>query len=142
MIEAAQPITATPVDNDSRLNFLPGKLGKYWIVFENRVYDTMRQLCQDYSGGSWSFYNLSNGGFFMAPDLPPEPITLANPENYSHEQFSSQVAGIVCCLYALSQLSFVYVKTDNPFSERYHQLYDYVTTLPERERTQIYKLCD
>jgi hypothetical protein len=30
------------------------------------VFDTASQLSPDYNGGYWEFYNLSNGGFYIA----------------------------------------------------------------------------
>lgn len=32
----------------------------------NRIFAWMERFCNEYSGGIWSFYTLSNGGAFMA----------------------------------------------------------------------------
>jgi hypothetical protein len=34
---------------------------------EALVYGWLEQLSEDYTGGFWDFYTLSNGGFYMAP---------------------------------------------------------------------------
>lgn len=39
-----------------------------WITLEPRIFAWMDRFCDEYSGGLWSFYTLSNGGAFMAPD--------------------------------------------------------------------------
>jgi hypothetical protein len=33
------------------------------------IFAWMDRFCEGYSGGIWSFYTLSNGGAFMAPEL-------------------------------------------------------------------------
>src|ERR1700688_1442010 len=44
---------------------------------EDAVYRVMRDLAQEYRGGYWHFYELSNGGLYMAPQLGPLDIQIA-----------------------------------------------------------------
>ena len=61
-------ITATRVPDEDRLNFWSRHVGpKYMLSFERHVFGWMRRLCGDYDGGFWEFYELSNGGFYIAP---------------------------------------------------------------------------
>ncbi|EOL5895096.1 antirestriction protein [Providencia stuartii] len=61
-------ITAIEVKNaQARLTFLPSKLGRYCIAFENAIYNWMTRNAVAYNGGYWDFYKLSNGGFYLQP---------------------------------------------------------------------------
>jgi hypothetical protein len=37
------------------------------LKLEPVIYDITERMAEDYSGGYWHFYTLSNGGFYMAP---------------------------------------------------------------------------
>lgn len=72
-------------DYEERLMFMPKFFGQYWLFVENHTYNWMRKLSPEnksqylssaldkieahYDGGEWDFYELSNGGYFMAPIL-------------------------------------------------------------------------
>lgn len=71
-------------DYEERLMFMPKFFGQYWHFVENHTYNWMRKLSPEnksqylssaldkieahYDGGEWDFYELSNGGYFMAPN--------------------------------------------------------------------------
>lgn len=63
-------LTVTPVSDEQRIDFWPQHFGTIpqWITLEPRILAWMERFCATYSGGIWSFYTLSNGGAFMAPD--------------------------------------------------------------------------
>jgi Antirestriction protein len=63
----SQKIEAREVSNDERLQMLPRHFGRHLLTVENAVYACMRQLSSRYTGGYWRFFELSNGGFYMAP---------------------------------------------------------------------------
>jgi hypothetical protein len=69
--DAASPrsgIAARLVPDPERMGFLPKHFGsRRYLQGENAVYDWMRRLCPDYTGGFWDFVELSNGGFYMRP---------------------------------------------------------------------------
>ncbi|MEX5793834.1 hypothetical protein AB6H32_22980 [Providencia hangzhouensis] len=51
-------ITAIEVKNaQARLKFLPSKLGRYCIAFENAIYNWMTRNAVAYNGGYWDFFN-------------------------------------------------------------------------------------
>lgn len=65
----------------------------------------MDRLCEDYHGGIWRFYTLSNGGVFMAPetdDDSSEKWQLFNTMNGNGAQMSAEAAGIAVCLITYS----------------------------------------
>src|SRR5699024_4959691 len=94
-------ITSTLVSDEERLNFLPRVMGKYYLKGESLVYAWMRKLCYSYDGGFWDFYELSNGGFFLAPSTDEQFILRL----YEEEKLSSTGSGIVVTLFALGQLA-------------------------------------
>lgn len=64
----------------------------------------MDRFCENYSGGIWQFYTLSNGGAFMAPDADEgddEKWALFNPMNGNGAEMSAEAAGITVCPHRL-----------------------------------------
>lgn len=97
-------ITATLVGENDRLRILPQYCGaRYMLVVENAVYDWMGCLDGTYSGGQWEFYELSNGGFFMALS-GVESCNIDAPNMYSGKM-SAEAAGITVTLYALNYVA-------------------------------------
>ena len=89
----------------------------------------MRRLCGDYDGGFWEFYELSNGGFYIAPENGGK-MRLVWSGNYFDGEMSPDAAGIVATLYALN----VFAEQAGPyFSDKYIQLYEFMRLHPEAE---------
>src|SRR5882757_1623491 len=99
-----QKLEARQVPDDKRIDTLPRHFGRYMMRVEDAVYTFMRDLAQEYRGGYWHFYELSNGGFYMAPQL--DPLYVQVDGNGFAGQMSADAAGITACLFALSHLSF------------------------------------
>ena len=127
-------VTATKVPDDKRLGFLPKYFGTHLVQVENEIYNFMSALSDDYSGGYWEFYELSNGGAYMAP-TGIKFIKVDSPNGFS-ANLSGEAAGIVACLFAFSNLSFKYPE----IGKWYHLLREYTYDLPEVQL--IYKLTD
>jgi hypothetical protein len=70
------PITAKLIKAEQRLNMLPNLM----IKAEAMIYFRLSQLSADYQGGYWECYQLSNGGFYLAPS-DPERLRLYVSEN-------------------------------------------------------------
>jgi hypothetical protein len=123
-------VSAQRVSDEARLNTLPQHFGKHLISVESAVYSCMRLLAQEYSGGYWHFYELSNGGFYMAPEV--EPLNLQVDGNGYEGQMSADAAGITACLFAFSHLSFRI--TDEVIARHYHLLRNYAIEHAEAEK--------
>jgi hypothetical protein len=112
-------ITATLVTAGARTAFLPRVAGRHYLRAEQSVYNYMDYLAPDYTGGFWNYYDLSNGGFYMAPQLDGRMRVEVDGNGYSGEM-SADAAGIVACLFMLCGLA---AKThDDTIIDRYHQL--------------------
>lgn len=63
-----QRITAVLVPESRRLNIAATLFGhRFPLQLEPAIYQFAGFLSEDYHGGYWHFYTLSNGGFYMAP---------------------------------------------------------------------------
>lgn len=103
---ARHAITATRVgDGARRLRCLPDLFGARCLMVENAIFNTLRMLCRRYDGDFRHFYRLTNGGFYMAPDIAL-PLVLRCP-NQNEVTLSADSAGIVACTYAYSDLSYL-----------------------------------
>ncbi|HHR5849410.1 TPA: antirestriction protein [Providencia alcalifaciens] len=137
-------ITAIEVKNaQARLTFLPSKLGRYCIAFENAIYHWMTRNAVAYNGGYWHFYTLSNGGFYLQPT---KGYMLTSPNGFM-DDVSAQEAGIIVTLMMLSHFSFVtYEKEHHEDCERisayFHQLRDFIFTLSPESQTKILNAID
>ena len=61
-------ITRETVPEHLRMATTTGLFGNYFpMVLEPVFYSFADKLSEDYHGGYWEFYVLSNGGFYMAP---------------------------------------------------------------------------
>ena len=94
------------------------------LQLEPFIFHIASTQAQSYKGGYWDFYELSNGGFYMALD-EADTYKVSCP-NYYRGEMSGEALGIVSCLCAYSHLSF---SGDLPFAKNFalhfHLLRDY-----------------
>ena len=119
-------ITRQVVAVEQRINHTASLFGiNFPMCFEPFVYSITTKIAAEYDGGYWEFYELSNGGFYMAPD--PDQQFHVVCENGFDGRLSGDALGVAVCLYAYSNLSF---GDANEFAEtcasQYHLLRDYM----------------
>lgn len=133
-------IVATLVPDHERLEFLPRHFGTHMLTVESYIYTQFGNLCPAYMGGYWHFYELSNGGCYLAPH--GETFPLIHTGNYFDATVSGDVAGIIASLFAFSQLSFHFEQA--PFcsvlTNHFHFLRDYAAHHPHA--ALIYRAID
>lgn len=123
-------IVATLVPETKRLAFLPRHFGRQMMVFEQCLFTQMSQLSADYVGGYWEFYDLSNGGCYLAPSAPASyRISVAG--NYFDGSMSADAAGITATLFTLNALTFRFPQREH-YVERFYQLRDFACEHAER----------
>ena len=106
---------------------------------EPHVFDTASALSTDYRGGYWEFYDLSNGGFYMAPESET-PFRVLSPNGYEGV-LSADAFGITVCLYAYSNLSFKTIKSISTiYARQYHWLREY--SMDHAEVAEILRATD
>jgi hypothetical protein len=133
-------ITADQVaaGGSERMHCLPGHFGFSALHFENAVYLMAERLCPDYRGGFWQFYELSNQGFYMSPDLGRDTVRISVETNGYDGRMSCDAAGITICLFVFSHLSFV---SDDPrWTSHFHRLREFAVS--HREAAEIFAAID
>lgn len=99
-------IRAVKVAHHQRLGFLPRMFGpRHFLRGEQTIYAWARLLCPAYEGGYWEFFELGNGGFYMAPELPG-PLQLRVETNDFEGSVSADTAGVIVSLFAINHLLF------------------------------------
>lgn len=125
-------IQASLVPEHQRMDFLPRHFGRrHLLVGEAHVYGWMDRLCTTQRGGYWEFYELSNGGFYLAPRPLPEQaphLHLRVDGNGFDGDMSVDAAGIVATLFALNYMMF---GGASDLTQAYEQLLDYAAQHPE-----------
>jgi hypothetical protein len=132
-----QKIEAYRVSDHARIGTLPRHFGHHMMTVEGKIYDLMRTFSSDYEGGYWRFYELSNGGFYMAPTL--QTLRLCIPSNGYDGHMTADAAGVTVCLFAFSHLSFQYREVA-AFGRHFHRLRDFA--LLHAESVQIFEAID
>lgn len=133
-------VTRELVPDSQRSGLVNRLFGMHFVAqLEPLIYAIANQFSPDYKGGYWSFYRLSNGGFYMAP-RSDEALAVLCPNNFQGV-LSADALGIVTCLCAYSHLSF----TANPplnwvYGQHYHMLRDHM--LDHAEAVQMYQATD
>lgn len=98
-------ITRQELNSSQRMDVTAKLFGVHFpLLLEPYVYAVTEKLADEYSGGYWNLYTLSNGAFFMAPDTE-KYFKVVSPNGYEGI-LSADALGITACLYAFSQLSF------------------------------------
>jgi len=133
-----QELTGVIVPEEKRLAFLPKHLGNHFFHFEMAVYDWMERLTSDYRGGYWHFYDLTNGGLYMAPKTDTQ-FRMVNALNYFDDTMSADAAGVAVCCFALCILSHKYPSFKS-FAEKFYLVRDYALVHPEASK--IIRLID
>ena len=93
------------------------------------VFAMAEEMGHEYRGGLWQFFQLSNGGFYMAPDF--DTLFTVSCENEFSGPMSADALGITACLYAYSHLSFGQGDFAETCSRHYHWLREYMMDHPE-----------
>jgi hypothetical protein len=99
------------------------------LQIEPTVYGITERMAEDYSGGYWDFYTLSNGGFYMA--LAEDKIFHVTCDNMFEGDLSADALGITACLYAYSHLSFSDGRFARVCAAHYYHLREYMMEHPE-----------
>jgi hypothetical protein len=130
-------ISASAVSETKRLETLPKHFGNRALKVESYIYRYLSELAPAYQGGFWQFYELSNGGFYMAP--AGGPLRLEVLGNGFEGTLSADAAGITVCLFAYSHLSFRYPE-EECLARHFHALRKYA--LSHKEQRAIFEAID
>ena len=128
-LQKSKTVSANLVPAHKRQLMLPRYAGPYMLQMESSIYDLMSTLCRTYSFGYWHMYELSNGGFYMAPSDRSRTYDLYWQGNMFSDTLSGDAAGIVACLFAYSAM--LEKTRDQRFDKLYWALRDFAHCHPE-----------
>jgi hypothetical protein len=123
-------VTRELVPEDRRMDVVEQLFGTAFpLQLEPVVYGITDRVAQEYTGGYWDFWILSNGGFYMAPS--EDGVFHVRFRNMYEGGLSADALGIAACLYAYSNLSFSLSDVAREYARHYHLLREYVLGHPE-----------
>ena len=128
----ASPSTVTRelVPEDQRLVVVERLFGMAFpLQLEPVIFGITERMAEDYDGGYWDFWTLSNEGFYMAPS--EDRIFHVKCQNMYKGDLSADALGITSCLYAFSNLSFSLTDMAREYARHYHLLREYMLDHPE-----------
>ena len=137
MNDEDEKIIASQISEEKRMAFLPRFMGNRMLTFENAVYTFADKFCDAYHGGYWRFYELSNGGFYIAPQVH-SPVRVSVDSNGFEGDVSADGFGVICTLFALNAL--LWSAPDEVTEKRYYALRDYADQHPDA--AEIYGAID
>jgi len=122
------------LNGSDRLNVPAKRFGiQFGLLLEPYIYAVTAKLAPEYSGGYWTMYRLSNGGFYMTPNSD-ERFKVMSPNGYE-ASLSADALGTTSCLFAYSQMSFTAgLAFADVCAEQYHLLREYMLDQPEAGR--------
>jgi hypothetical protein len=123
-------ITSTLVPGSGHFRSLRRHFDFYGIVLERQIGAHMHYLCENYAGGPWDFFQLGNGGCYLAP-THQQTYHLVVGGNGFDNTLDADTAGIVVTLFTLSHMSFRFPSVA-VFAERFHQLRHFASEHPNR----------
>jgi hypothetical protein len=124
------PVTRELVPEDRRMAITEKLFGIHFpLQLEPVIYGITDRMAEDYSGGYWDYFELSSGGFYMAPS--GDHIYHVKCDNMFEGDLSADALGITACLYAYSNLSFSNGGFAQECARQYHRLREYMMEHPE-----------
>ncbi|BAU77424.1 antirestriction protein [Metapseudomonas furukawaii] len=124
------PIECRRVPVRLRMSVLPRHFDRQMLNVERNIMNALRELCDSYNGGYWEYYELSNGGFYMAPN-DQDAFCLSCQGNGYEGELSADAAGIVASLFGLCRAANTF-QTDNLINH-YHWLRDFALAHAEAD---------
>jgi len=126
--EVSAPIYAITaeriVDDEQRSEALSRHFAHHMLKVEDSIFMVMQRLVPDHHAVLWHFYELSNGGFYMAPALQVVQ-RVRNLVAGEYREMSADAAGLAASLLAFRHLS-TQMRSD-VMVRHYFQLRQFVT---------------
>lgn len=144
MMDDVQVVTKRQAAENERLGFLPRFVSpRATLKLESAIYTLAEDLTEgQYHGGLWDMFELSNGGFYMAPNVS-KTFSVVVPGNYYSGSLSSDALGIITTLSALSMLSFdADEQTTEKLARCYYALREYMLDSGHPETVEMIKATD
>lgn len=99
------------------------------LQIEPTIFGITERMAEDYHGGYWDMFTLSNGGFYIS--LAENRVYHVKCDNRFEGDLSADALGITATLYAYSHLSFSNGRFGRVSACHYHRLREYMFEHPE-----------
>jgi hypothetical protein len=122
---AEQIVAIAVTDDKARHQCLSNIAGKNWMLtmrLEHAFFDSMALFDSTYKGGWWEFFQLSNGGFYIALK-DDRQFHMVSPNGFECD-VGANTAGIIISAFTYSNLSFG--PNGEAFGEEYYKLSDFI----------------
>jgi hypothetical protein len=124
------PVTRELVPEDQRLEMTEKIFGmRYVLELEPVIFNITERMAEDYKGGYWDFYLLSNGGFYLS--LAEEKTYQVSCENFFEGNLSADALSISACLISYSHLSFGGDAYAHNYADQFYKLREFMLNHPE-----------
>lgn len=140
-----QPLTRRKMSDAEVLNMITPYYPMFAPLqfFETMVFEMLDSWCDDYDGGVWSYFKLSNGAWYLAP--ADEGIYRVKDYAGREHEMSPDGAGLTATLHMLHRLTWHFHEAGDKakrdvVSEHYHALRMY--TYPHPDATAIWRVLD
>ena len=105
-INVDRPITTTEVPAGERFSFLIRRFDKHHSTVEMFLRSFAVELCPDFKGAQWRYFETSTGTVFMVP-AGYESLLVSIDVNGFEARVSAEVAGLIVSLFVLNRLCMV-----------------------------------
>jgi len=123
-------VTHTLVPENQRMAVVDRLFGmRFPLELEPFIYGITERMAESYKGGLWSFHQLSNGGFYMAPADDRTYHVVC--DNFFQGDLSADALGITACLTAYSHLSFSGNVFAHTYADHFYRLREFMLDHPE-----------
>lgn len=125
---AVPSLASSVVPAEKRASFLVKHFATEYLNAESMIFTYASRLSVSYTGGLWQFFELDNGGCYLAPDHVRR-FNVQWPLNGYEGEMGADAFGIVVTLFTLCHIAEI--TGDDRFVDRYHLLRDYAAQHPE-----------
>lgn len=117
------------IEDEERLTFLPSFFGHDFLRFENAMYDTAHDQWEEYNGGGWDFYIVTDEEGNKAPlmiwDTDAESVHVTVPTNFTDMNTTPKAASVALMQTLINHLGWLWHrKGDDEKSKRYFTYYE------------------
>ena len=105
-IQTEQQVTATEVPAGEQFSFLIRRFDRHHTTVELFLRSFAVELCLDFKGAKWSYFETSTGTVFMVP-RGYASLFVTNDNNGFSEHVSAETAGLIVSIFVLTRLADV-----------------------------------
>ncbi len=121
------PVTVTEVPAGERFAFLLQRFDKHHTTVELFVRSFAVELCPDFKGAQWRYFETATGTVYMVPSGYAD-LHVQIDANGFDQRVSAEVAGLIVSIYVLNRLQMVTRSREH--MRMLVQLRNHVMTLP------------